>query len=224
MDEVARAKTDSIENVVQAQKMKYQAETDTLYRNLTGISDTIHLQEKILHDEIKGVVRGDDRTTGKAGEGPTFTYDTAYLHRLYSQLAQAKIANEKKKADNDNEILKLDSARNSKINKLTFSRDYLEREKALSRLTAANSIVKITTLFLIIFFILVDILPVTWKGLTAKGPYDEYLNEIEFGIKNEVEAKMIDSETKLAMHKQTRERDRAIHSNTLKAAENISRN
>ena len=77
---------------------------------------------------------------------------------------------------------------------------------------------------MIIFFILVDILPVTWKGLTAKGPYDEYLNEIEFSIKNEVQAKMIDSETKLAMHKQTRERDRVIHTNNIQAAESISRN
>ena len=59
----------------------------------TAISDTIHTQEGILHDEIKGVVRGDDRTTGKAGEGPTFKYDTAYLNRLYADLAQTKKSN-----------------------------------------------------------------------------------------------------------------------------------
>lgn len=219
MDEVAHAKVDSIENVFQLQKKNYQVEIDTLDRNLKGISDTIHLQERILHDEIKGVVRGDDRTTGKAGEGPTFKYDTAYLNRLYYALAQTKISNERKKADNNNEIIKLDSTRNSKINKLTFSRDYLEREKALSRLSGSNSIIKITTWFLIIFFILVDILPVTWKGLTNKGPYDEYLNEIEFRIKNEVQEKMIDSETKLEIHKRNRERDIAVHKDSLKEKE-----
>jgi hypothetical protein len=219
MDEVAHAKVDSIENVFQLQKKNYQVEIDTLDRNLKGISDTIHLQERILHDEIKGVVRGDDRTTGKAGEGPTFKYDTAYLNRLYYALAQTKISNERKKADNNNEIIKLDSARNSKINKLTFSRDYLEREEALSRLSGSSSIIKITTWFLIIFFILVDILPVTWKGLTSKGPYDEYLNEIEFRIKNEVQEKMIDSETKLEIHKRNRERDIAVHTDSLKEKE-----
>ena len=98
------------------------------------------------------------------------------------------------------QLIKLDSARNTKINRLTFSRDYLEREKALSRLTASNSIIKVTTWFFIIFFMLVDILPVTWKGLTSRGPYDEYLNEVELRIKNEVQEKMIDSETKLEMH------------------------
>jgi len=213
MDEFAHAKVDSIENVFLLQKKNYQLQTDTLDRNLKSISDTIHIQEGILHDEIKGVVRRDDRTTGKAGEGPTFKYDTAYLGRLYYDLAQTKKSNEARKIENGITITKLDSARMSKIKRLTFSRDYLEREKALSRLTDSNSIIKVTTWFLIIFFILVDILPVTWKGLTNKGPYDEYLNEIEFRIKNEVMEKMIDSETKLEMHKQTRERERAFHSN-----------
>ena len=219
MDEVAHAKVDSIENVFQLQKKNYQLEIDTLDRNLKGISDTIHLQERILHDEIKGVVRGDDRTTGIAGEGPTFKYDTAYLNRLYYDLAQTKKSNEAKKVENGIAITKLDSTRQSKINKLTFSRDYLEREKALSRLSVSSSIINVTTWFLIIFFILVDILPVTWKGLTNKGPYDEYLNEIEFRIKNEVQEKMIDSETKLEMHKRNRKRDITIHSDNLKAEE-----
>jgi hypothetical protein len=217
MDEMAHARVDSIENVFQQEKKNLQLQTDTVDRNLKGIFDTIHLQERILHDEIKGVVRGDDRTTGKAGEGPTFKYDTSYLNRLYYNLAETKKSNEAKKDENSIAIARLDSARQSKINRLTFSRDYLEREKALSRLASSNSIIKITTWFLIMFFILVDILPVTWKGLTSKGPYDEYLNEIEFTIKNEVEEKMIDSETKLEIHKRNRKRELSIHSENLKS-------
>lgn len=217
MDEVARAKIDSIENVFQLQQKNYQLQIDTIDKNLGAISDTIHQQEGILHDEIKGVVRGDDKTTGKAGEGPTFKYDTAYLNRLYYDAAQMKLANERKKKENRNEMIKLDSIRNSKINKLTFSRDYLEREKALSRLTAANPVINITTWFLIIFFILVDVLPVTWKGLTSKGPYDEYLHEVELRIRNDVQEKIIDSETKLEMHKRKRQQELAENHNFLGA-------
>ncbi|MEO7394210.1 MAG: DUF4407 domain-containing protein [Chitinophagaceae bacterium] len=217
MDEVAHAKVDSLENVYQLQKKNYQAQTDVLSSNLTGISDTIHLQERILHDEIKGIVRGDDRTTGKAGEGPTFKYDTAYLNRLYYDMAQTKKTNEEKKIENTITIAKLDSARGSKISRLTFSRDYLEREKALGRLSDSNCIIRITTWFLIIFFILVDILPVTWKGLTSRGPYDEYLNEVELRIKSEVQEKMIDSETKLEIHKRNNERELAEHGERLHA-------
>jgi hypothetical protein len=210
MDEVAHAKVDSIENVYQQQRKSYQLQTDTLDNNLKALNDTIHLQERILRDEIKGVVRGDDRTTGKAGEGPTFKYDTAYLNRLYFDAAQAKKSNEAKKLENSIAIIKLDSARNSKIQRLTFSRDYLEREKALQRLSDSNPIIRITTGFLILFFILVDILQVTWKGLTSKGPYDEYLNEIEFKIKNEVQERMIDSETHLAIHARNKEREKSF--------------
>lgn len=219
MNEVAHAKMDSIENVFQLQKKSLQIQVDTIDRNLTGLSDTIHLQEGILHDEIKGAVRGDDRTTGKAGEGPTFKYDTAYLNRLYYDLAQTKKSNETKKAENDIALVKLDSARSSKITRLTFSHDYLEREKALSRLTDGNSIIRITTWFLIIFFILVDILPVTWKGLTSKGPYDEYLNETELKIRNDVQENIIDSETKFEIHKLNKERELADHIESLKVEE-----
>ncbi|HEV2832522.1 MAG TPA: DUF4407 domain-containing protein, partial [Hanamia sp.] len=210
MDEVAHAKVDSIENVYQLQRKSYQLQTDTLDNNLKALNDTIHLQERILHDEIKGIVRGDDRTTGKAGEGPTFKYDTAYLNRLYSDAAQAKKNNEAKKLENSIAITKLDSVRNSKVNRLTFSRDYLEREKALQRLSDSNPIIRVTTGFLILFFILVDILPVTWKGLTSKGPYDEFLNEIEFKIKNEVQERMIDSETHLAIHARNKEKEKSF--------------
>lgn len=210
MDEVAHAKVDSIENIYQLQRKSYQLQTDTLDNNLKALNDTIHLQERILHDEIKGVVRGDDRTTGKAGEGPTFKYDTAYLNRLYFDAAQARKSNEAKRLENSIAIIKLDSARNSKIKRLTFSRDYLEREKALQRLSDSNPIIRVTTGFLILFFILVDILPVTWKGLTSKGPYDEYLNEIEFKIKNEVQERMMDSETHLAIHTRNKEKEKAF--------------
>jgi hypothetical protein len=216
MGEVAHAKVDSIENVYQLQKKSLQQQTDTIDRNLISISDTIHTQEGILHDEIKGVVRGDERTTGRAGEGPTFKYDTAYLNRLYNDLAQTKISNDAKKIENNIAITRLDSARQSKINRLTFSRDYLERESALSRLTDSNSIIRITTWFLIIFFILVDILPVTWKGLTSRGPYDEYLNEIELTIKNNVQEKVLDSETKLEIHKRNKEKELMDYSEIIK--------
>ncbi|MDQ6889415.1 MAG: DUF4407 domain-containing protein, partial [Bacteroidota bacterium] len=92
-------------------------------------------------------------------------------------------------------------------------------EKALSRLTDGNPIIRITTWFLVIFFILVDILPVTWKGLTSKGPYDEYLNEAELKIRNEVQANVIDSETKLEIHKLNKEKELADHIERLRTQE-----
>jgi Domain of unknown function (DUF4407) len=207
MDEYAHAKTDSIEKVYTAQINSLQLKTDTLSRDLTGIYDTIHQQEGILHDEIIGAVRADSRTSGIAGEGPTFKYDTAYLGRLYSRLAAIQIANARKRADDSINILRLDSERTAKIARLTFSRDYLEREKALQRLSATNPIIRVTTWFLILFFIVVDILPVTWKGFTVKGPYDEYLGASELKIRNEVKEDILDSDTELEIHKRKKEKE-----------------
>ncbi|HEV8081771.1 MAG TPA: DUF4407 domain-containing protein [Chitinophagaceae bacterium] len=134
-------------------------------------------------------------------------------------LCKQKNRTKQKKIENTIALAKLDSARASKINRLTFSHDYLEREKALSRLSDGNSIIRITTWFLIIFFILVDILTVTWKGLTSKGPYDEYLNEIELTIRNDVQENVIDSETKLEIHKLNKEKELADHIESLRVEE-----
>ena len=211
MNEVAHAKIDSIENIYHSQKQSLQAQNDTINNNLTSLMDTIHLQEGILHDEIKGIVRNDDRTTGKAGEGPTFKYDTAYLNRLYLQLENKKAANDQKKKENILAIAQVDSTLAAKLDRLRFSKDYLEREKALGRLSDSNVIIRITTWFLILFFILVDILPVTWKGLTKKGPYDEYLNESELLVRNAVHKKILHSDTDLEKYKITKEADLERH-------------
>ena len=207
MDERAHSQMDSIEQVYTAQIKNYQLDIDTLSRNLVGISDTIHNQENILHDEIIGVVRGDQKTSGIPGQGPTFKYDTAYLHRLYSQLEATKAMNIRKRADDSLNMKRLDSIRSAKINRLTFSRDYLERESALRRLSASNPIIRFTTWFLILFFILVDILPVTWKGLTNRGPYDEYLGEVELRIRNEVKNEILDSETRVELHSRRKKKE-----------------
>ena len=211
MDEVAHAKIDSIENAYRLQVNGYRLQNDTIDNNIKALSDTIHRQESILHDEIKGVVRGDESTTGIAGEGPTFKYDTAYLHRLYGDLAQMGIANQARKAANLALMAQLDSVRGAKIARLTFSRDYLEREKALGRLSAANPVIRVTTWFMILFFVFIDILPVTWKGLTNRGPYDEFLNETELRIRNEQRMKMLDSDTAFGMHRYDKEQELAEH-------------
>jgi hypothetical protein len=95
--------------------------------------------------------------------------------------------------------------RNQKINRLTFSRDYLEREKALARLSDSNPVISITTWFLILFFVFVDILPVTWKAFTRKGPYDDKLNLAEKIISNETQKKEIESDISLILYRRTKE-------------------
>ena len=55
--------------------------------------------------------------------------------------------------------------------------------------------------------------------MTSKGPYDEYLNEIESTIRNDVQENVIDSETKLEIHKLNKEKELADHIESLRVEE-----
>ncbi len=208
MDETAHAKIDSIEHVYKIEKAAYQLQIDTVDNNLVPIRNEIKSWEGIVHDEVINSVRDEARgISGIPGHGPTFRNDTATIARLYLRLEETKKANALNKVNDSLQIVRLDSTLREKIRRLTFSRDYLEREKALARITDANPIISITSWFMILFFILVDILPVTWKALTKKGPYDDRLNLLELEVSNETEAGKIDSDTKLRNHRLRKERE-----------------
>lgn len=58
----------------------------------------------------------------------------------------------------------------------SYSNGYNARENALIELeNEPNSNTRSVRIFLIFFLVLIDILAVTWKAITKKGPYDEYL-------------------------------------------------
>ena len=60
-----------------------------------------------------------------------------------------------------------------------FSTDYLSRTNALAELEKRESGVAVVKLFLLLFFIFVDILPVIFKALLQKGQYEFILEEEE---------------------------------------------
>ena len=77
-------------------------------------------------------------------------------------------------------IAKIERTRDDKLTDFrnNFSDNYLAREIALERLESRDvggRTVALTKWFLILFFILVDILPVTLKALTKIGEYDRHL-------------------------------------------------
>jgi len=73
------------------------------------------------------------------------------------------------------QIDELDTKREQTIEdetKFNFSKDYLARATALGHFIQQNTIVMFTYYTLLIFFIIIDILPVTFKAFTTKEPYD----------------------------------------------------
>lgn len=222
LDKVEYATKDSILYNNKVQKDAYRTNIDTLDRKLKGIQEKIDFQERLIQNEVAGEVRGDNRTTGEYGQGPAFQNAIAYRDILYQERNQLIKSNTQRKLEDSLEIVKLDTKMQNDTNRLTFSRGYLDREKALSKLSGDYPIINVTTWFLILFFIFVDILPVTWKVLTNRGPYDDYLNEVESKVNNEIQENKADSDAKLAMHKRHKERDIIVHSAHRKAEENAN--
>lgn len=111
--------------------------------------------------------------------------------------------------NNKAELVSLQTNKNNIINACnkeiaafdsTYSKDYLARTKSLCALEK-DPTVKATKEFIIFFFIFVDILPITWKVLTKREDYDEYIETSVFKAKREqeTEREKIDQENRTAV-------------------------
>ncbi len=151
-------------------------------RKLFQIED----QRQLIADEIRGVVRGmysgtsgiSGNITGVVGLGPAAKRNEQNLQALEIELSVLKRENGAKLNTIDSSITQLQVERDTIISRLIpkLSQDYLAREVAFSTLTENNPIVERTMWLLMLFFIFVDIIPVTFKVLTPYGAYDALLN------------------------------------------------
>lgn len=101
---------------------------------------------------------------------------------LNTEIADLRMRNFEKISENNQETVKLQKEREEKVAAFRerFSTNYLAREIALERLMkeeVGGQTVRWTMWFLIIFFILVDILPVSFKAATKPGEYDRMLEQ-----------------------------------------------
>ena len=83
--------------------------------------------------------------------------------------------------------------KNVELNKTdsSFSNGYNARENALIQLEMEpNSNTRWVKYFLIVFLVLIDVLAVTWKAITKKGPYDEYLLSYEDEVATQTEMQL----------------------------------
>lgn len=152
----------------------FQKTSDTLYTKLNDLISRKACLEKLLTAEQSGhkVALDCGYTSGLPGnfirtkkiEGLIDTLSitiSTERNRVEVRLAGIK----KIKDDQQDYILKHTSF------------DYLKRELALEKIKKENSIVSLTQWFLILMFILVDILPVTFKTFAPYGMYDKIVSE-----------------------------------------------
>lgn len=94
------------------------------------------------------------------------------------EIRQLQEQHDKIIAQNNKEMDNLDKRRKEQLQNIsqTYSKDYLSRVKALDRIALKNgSHVSTVKWFLILFFIFVDILPISMKAATPRGCYEELI-------------------------------------------------
>ncbi len=146
---------------------------DSLYRYKEALRNT---QAEVVAREIDGEVMrnagGELLTTGLSGKGPSAENKIRHLQQLETELRQTRLADSLQKLMLYAETEKLQERSDSLVKSYTVSYDYLRRELALEDLKEEHRIVGITQWFLMLLFVLVDILPVTFKTFAPYGLYD----------------------------------------------------
>lgn len=126
------------------------------------------LSNETIGSKYTGINRN---TTGKAGYGPIAKGIENNIKELNTRIETL----EREYSDKENELKKREVLDLKKYDD-SRSSDYLSRVQALDEIEREDgSPVKVTRWFIMLFFIFVDILPITWKALTKPGLYDQYL-------------------------------------------------
>lgn len=152
------------------------AHLDSLFQDKLNKRDA---QALVVAQEIDGEVlknsRGEIVTTGIYGKGPSAENKIRHLEKLDRELQLMRVQDSVQRAALTADIMDLKDERDSAIMAFGVSYDYLKREMALEQLKSENQIVVLTQWLLMLLFILVDILPVTFKTFSPFGKYDKIL-------------------------------------------------
>jgi hypothetical protein len=169
---------------------QYEGNIDTVRGRDNGLKSEVEIKlterqckEKLLLFEMSGkdTTLNCGTTSGIKQYGPRANEIKEEIRYLNDEIALLRSKNFEKIDVNAGEIGKLQKERADKLANFNkqFSYNYLAREIALERLEVkpiGGKTVQWTKWFLIIFFILVDILPVSFKAATKPGEYDRLLD------------------------------------------------
>jgi hypothetical protein len=125
--------------------------------------------------------------TTTAGEGPVFRKLKAQADQLQHLAQQTEGTNTAAIAGNDARIAQLEAERQRRlahfVDAIDNSGGFLDRYRALGQMADANSDVRTARLFLILLFLAIELTPVITKLLLRRGPYDDYVDTHEHGVR-----------------------------------------
>ena len=162
------------------QELNFNSNVNTLRGNLSNLENRKNCLERLLTAELSGIQITLDCgvSSGLMGE----SYRANELRNQISELT-TQIQTEQNRISNQvNSLSQINDNRISNISENT-SFDYLKRVQTLSKLETdpiSGDHIKYVRWFLILFFIVVDILPITMKVATPYGEYEAIRDSILF--------------------------------------------
>ena len=165
---------------------KYDSRISTLKDEITKKEELRNCLTSLLSFELNGIKTKTEcgATSDKPGPGPLSDTLSARISAITKELSELK-------SRNTPTISQLDTIKTIKVKSSSdvFTYDYTARELALTQMeNEPNSPVGRNKWFIILFFVFVDILPVTWKAVTKRGQYDDYMETEEYRTEAEQKA------------------------------------
>ena len=180
---------DNIRNQYDADLASIRLRQDGLKAEVNEKIEYRQCLERLLLFEMSGkdTTLNCGTTSGLSKYGPRAREIKDEITVISSDIDLLRDQNASAASQNEAELAQLLSDRDTKLNEFQFSTNYLAREVALSRLEArevGGKAVTYTKWFLLLFFILIDVLPVVFKVVSKYGEYDRRLDlEAKFDIK-----------------------------------------
>ncbi len=161
------------DNLVKVEERNYQQSFDTLNVRLNDLVQTKRCNEQLLTAEQSGnkLILPCGSSSGIPNINGNFPR-TKEIKKIIDDI-DIEIVNERSRINaRNNELALLKNTSQQNIVKNT-SFDYLKREVTLQKLKKENKIIGLTELFLMLAFMLVDILPLIFKTFSPFSMYDK---------------------------------------------------
>lgn len=158
---------------IKQEEVKYKQAYDSLTLNLNSLIKTRRCNEQLLTAEQSG--KKLDLPCGSSSGIPNISGSfprTKEIKLIITNLSVEITKEEKRIKQASQELADLKKTLQQNIKNNT-SFDYLKRELILEKLKAENKIVGLTQFFLMMAFILVDILPLIFKTFSSFSIYDK---------------------------------------------------
>jgi len=177
----------ALQRIDRLHEPKLQAARD----ELQALRDALTAREQqrldaqaVLMQELGGV--GSERTTGRYGRGIAAEAQEGLRDMTAGDLEAYRAELPAREGEIRERMAGLEAQRRQALEAAPQARDYIARARVLQDLSAESATVATVHRFLILFFVFVDTLPVLFKTLTPRGPYDELLALQELRIRQEV--------------------------------------